>query len=243
MTTDENNDNAVFAELTKGGSSITSGLKKVDISEKVNKNPELQAERDKLAAENRAKVAAANKVKKPFRNTKKEGDEAQYELFKGYKVMENYAPEFLGDTRYLDVEETSDSLMIRNCENIEISVKKGGIKHFIVDNCKRVELIFGKNLYGKNSTDVTVCNSANVKVEFPDEVSPVFVTCCQNVELFASHEKYTDAEIASFCSTDSLVSFDTADFVNKCTGIPPFMLAKYSQEKKEWYLGPNFTFI
>ena len=137
-----------FAELqSKGADGLRSGLRKVTESEKVHKNPELKAESAKLQAENNERLAKLN-VKPKVRLTKPCGEPAAFEVYAGAHVYENFGGSADGPCILTvaeggehGVKANTNYVTIRNCELTVFEVKKGDVKNFVFDNCKKVFLI------------------------------------------------------------------------------------------------------
>merc|ERR1712122_460931 len=144
-----------FAELqSKGADGLRSGLRKVTEAEKVHKNPELKAESAKLQAENNERLAKLN-VKPKVRLTKPCGEPAAFEVYAGAHVYENFGGSAEGGEH--GVKANTNYVTIRNCELVVFEVKKGDVKNFVFDNCKKIEVNFDSQSY--NDITIEVFNS------------------------------------------------------------------------------------
>jgi len=122
----------VFSEISKG-SSVTSGLKKVDRSQMTHKNPELRnqpglAPKEKAAKGDTKKAAKADAPKKP----------PSLELQKGTWFVENYEDAGLIEVKDVEVKQ---SVYVSKCRNVNIVINDK-CKAISIDGCFRVTVTF-----------------------------------------------------------------------------------------------------
>ncbi|ORZ31027.1 adenylate cyclase associated N terminal-domain-containing protein [Catenaria anguillulae PL171] len=175
--------NALFAALNVG-SNITAGLKKVDKSQMVHKNPELRASGVVKAVDKPTTTVAAPaaKVVKP----------PKFELQGNKWVIENYVGK-----RDLIVEDTNIKTVVYvfGCTDCAVQVK-GKVNSVTVDNCKKSALLIDSVV-----STVDIVNGKSIQLQVTGAVPTIAIDNSDGTTLYLAKETL-DAEILTAKSSE-----------------------------------------
>jgi len=241
-----------FAELqSKGADGLRSGLRKVTESEKVHKNPELKAESAKLQAENNERLAKLN-VKPKVRLTKPCGEPAAFEVYAGAHVYENFGGSADGPCILTvaeggehGVKANTNYVTIRNCELTVFEVKKGDVKNFVFDNCKKIEVNFDSESY-KEGTIIEVFNSQSINFNVPANPPTLTTTLSSDIRLSLPNdiELVKKATMIRCASSQISVEYQNEDYDMISAIMPPYTTAEYrANENSLWHIEGNTKFL
>ncbi|ANZ75057.1 BA75_01936T0 [Komagataella pastoris] len=164
---------AVFADLNKG-EAITSGLRKVDKSEMVHKNPELR--QSNVVPANKEKPGKPLPPKKPSGlSTKKP---ARKELQDSKWLVENYD----GEQDIVIEGEMQQSVFISKCENSTITIR-GKVAAVSLTQCSKVGLVVDSLVSG-----VDVIKSRGFGVQVLGYVPTITIDQSDNGQIYLGKE-------------------------------------------------------
>jgi adenylyl cyclase-associated protein len=185
---------SVFSQLNVG-SSVTSGLRKVDNSQMTHKNPSLRAS---------GVIKATDSPSKPENSVtadvKKKKLEPKMTLEGNKWIIENF--ENKHDIRVTDVS-LKTVVYLYGCSNCTIQVD-GKINSFAVDNCKKVGVVIDSVV-----STLDIVNGKGIQIQVNGHISTIAVDNSDGVTLFLS-EKAFEAEILTAKSTEVNVMIPAA---------------------------------
>lgn len=177
---------ALFAEINKGGTGITSGLKKVDQSQMTHKNPALRTA---------STVPDAVKTKSSTFGVKKPAPVVVQapvcELVDKKWKVEFQTKQSAGQTPLtIDQTDLKHTVYIYKCSECTIVVK-GKVNSILLDSCTRVALLFDDVL-----STIEYINSKSCQMQVLGKCSSVIVEKTDGCQIYLS-EKSLDCEIVS----------------------------------------------
>ncbi|KAK7205779.1 adenylate cyclase associated N terminal-domain-containing protein [Myxozyma melibiosi] len=183
---------AVFAEINKG-SSVTSGLKKVDKSQMTHKNPSLRAKEP---------VAPTTKSKTPPPPTKpqslKQKKPPRMELEGTKWIIENYEnnPEVIVEV------EINHGVFIHRCANSTIQLK-GKFNALTINECKSTGILIESMVSG-----VDVIKSTSFGLQVTGKLPTISIDQCDGGQIYLSDQSL-DVEI--YTSKSSAININVPD--------------------------------
>ncbi|AOA62725.1 Adenylyl cyclase-associated protein [Komagataella phaffii CBS 7435] len=189
---------AVFADLNKG-EAITSGLRKVDKSEMVHKNPELR--QSNVVPANKEKPGKPQPPKKPSGlSTKKP---ARKELQDNKWLVENYD----GEQEIVIEGEMQQSVFISKCDNSTITIR-GKVAAVSLTQCSKVGLVVDSLVSG-----IDVIKSRGFGVQVLGNVPTITIDQSDNGQIYLGAESLgTEIYASSTTSLNINVPDEDGDF-------------------------------
>ncbi|KAJ2870037.1 suppressor of rasval19, partial [Coemansia asiatica] len=189
---------ALFADLNKG-TSVTSGLRRVDKSEMTHKNPALRASN---VVHGKPQSAASGSA-----HAHKQTELAQRPprmALEGHKwTVENYGTEHLT----IEATETRQTVYMYNCKGTTLEIKNK-LNSIAIDGCQKCGIVFDSLV-----SECSVVNSKSVQVQARETVPSIQIDRTDGAHIFLSEAARDNTQIITAKASEVNISypFETAN--------------------------------
>ncbi|KAI8874035.1 adenylate cyclase-associated CAP [Ramicandelaber brevisporus] len=200
---------ALFSEINKSGSNITSGLRHVERSQMTHKNPELRAggvvapsaKSDDASSVAPKRTAAASKRGPP-----------KLELLGNRWKIENYSKP--GSPLVVEITDFKQTLMIADCDNTVVHVK-GKLNGITILSCIKTSVLVESVIAA-----VEVAESKSVEVQITGVAPSIMIDKVDGCQLYLSRETVDQVVITTAKSSEMNINFpendkEDADYIEK----------------------------
>ncbi|ROL53619.1 Adenylyl cyclase-associated protein 2 [Anabarilius grahami] len=176
---------ALFAQLNQGDA-ITKGLKHVSDEQKTHKNPDLRSQGERTLQDSPAKRPSAS-VRAP---AKKHSPVLELEGKKWRVEYQDQSPDLL-----IEETELRQVVYVFSCNSSTLQIK-GKVNSIIVDNCKKLGLVFDSAV-----GIVEIINSRDVQLQVMGKVPTISINKTEGCHVYLSKDSL-DCEIVSAKSSE-----------------------------------------